>query len=87
MATVTERDREMARRLPDEFLESPDVEAIDRVVQLVAHYWGYHKDTARADLVRVLLPTLRRLLEPEIEPTAVDRDVCEAMVASWLAGQ
>jgi len=87
MATVSERDREMARRLPDEFLNTSEVDALDRVVQLVAHYWGYHKDTARAELVRVLLPTLRRLLEPGIEPTAVDRDVCEAMVASWLAGQ
>ncbi len=87
MAPVTERDREMARRLPDEFLTSPEVDVVDRVVQLVAHYWGYHEDAGRADLVRVLLPTLRRLLEPGVEPTAVDRDVCEAMVASWLAGQ
>jgi len=87
MALFTERDREIARRLPDEFLNSPDVDAVDRVVQLVAHYWGYHEDVARADLVRVLLPTLGRLLEPDIAPTAVDRDVCEAMVASWLAGQ
>ena len=87
MAQVTERDREIARRLPDEFLESPEVEAIDRVVLLAARYWGYHKDTARAELVRVLLPTLRRLLEPDVDPTPVDRDVCEAMVASWLVGQ
>jgi hypothetical protein len=34
------------------------------------------------DLARVLLPTLRTLLELGVEPDDSDPDVCEAIVAS-----
>jgi hypothetical protein len=39
----------------------------------------------RAELAEALLPILERLLEPGKEVTNADRDLCEEVVASWVA--
>jgi hypothetical protein len=84
---VTGRDRKLARQLPEEFLEWPGV-PVDRVVELlVKGHWMFYEAKPRAELAEALLPTLKRLLDSGAEVTEVDRDICEAIVASWIARQ
>jgi hypothetical protein len=86
MATITERDREIARLLPDLFLDLPGTARL-RVRGLVHKYWGFYDARAVANLVQVLLPFLKPLLQPGAEVTDEQRGICEALVTGWVARQ
>ena len=60
---VSDSDRELARGLPDEFLNRVGV-PVDRVVGLVSAHWESHDNPACAELAQVLLPILGDLLQP-----------------------
>jgi hypothetical protein len=86
VAVVTDRDRDLARRLPDEFVKCLGTEA-DRVIALVEDYWPSHGTISMAHLAEALVPILKKLLEPSAEVTDRDRGICEAVVATWLGGR
>ncbi len=86
MAVVTDRDRDLARRLPDEFVECLGTEA-DRVIALVKDYWPSHGTISMAHLAEALVPILGKLLKAGAQVTDRDRGVCEAVVATWLSRQ
>ena len=86
MVEVTEQDREIARRLPDEFLKLSGTPA-GRLTKLVRRYWPHFGAPARAEVTQALLVVLRPLLEPGAEVTDQKRLTCGDIVASWLARQ
>lgn len=86
MATVTDRDRALARGLPDEFLSWPGI-PLDGLLHAVDDYWGQFEIRARCELVGRLLTALAALLEDRTKVMAADRDACEAVVTSWLERQ
>ena len=86
MAMVTERDRELARLLPEIFLDMRLTAGL-RVRGLVHKYWGFYDAQAVANLVQVLLALLKPLLQPGAEVTDKQRGTCEALVADWIARQ
>lgn len=84
MAEVRERDREVGRRLPDEFLRLAGTPA-GRINKLVRRYWPQAAAPARAELIQALLLVLRPLLEPGAAVTDQKRQTCEDIVVSWLS--
>lgn len=86
VAEVTERDREVARRLPDEFLKLSGTPA-GRINKLVRRYWPQAAAPAWAELTQALLLVLRPLLAPGAGVTDQKRLTCEDIVASWLGRQ
>ena len=86
MAGVTDRDRTLARGLPDEFVSWPGI-PLDSLLQLVDSFWGQFEIRARCKLVGELLTALAGLLEERTQVVDADRDACEATVTSWLARQ
>ncbi len=83
MGKVSDRDREIARGLPDEFLRGSGISG-NRVVGLVSTHWGSHDDPARAELAQALLPILEELFHAEAYVTDGHRDLCEGVVTVWL---
>ena len=81
MATVSDGNREIARRLPDEFTQDSD-DPVERVVQLVSLYWGSYEEKQRAELAQALLAVLEGL-----HVTNGHRSDCEAVVMAWLSKQ
>jgi hypothetical protein len=86
MAKVTERDREVARLLPEMFLDMSGTAGL-RVRGLVNNYWGSYAVKACEQLRQVLLPLLKPLFKTGAEVTDEQRDICEALVADWIARQ
>jgi hypothetical protein len=86
VAVATDSDRDLARRLPDEFVKCRGSEA-DCVIELVEQYWSSYGTISRAHLVEALMPILGKLCEPGAQVTDRDRGVCEAIVATWLGRQ
>ncbi len=86
MAGVTDRDRTLARGLPDEFVSWPGI-PLDGLLQVVESSWGQFEIRARCELVSALLTALAGLLEERTYVVDTDRDACEAIVTSWLARQ
>jgi len=84
MTQFSDHDREMARSMPDEFLILSG-NPIDRLVEFVGRTWGTHDLGARAQLAQALLPIVLPLAECEVDVTDQQRDLCEAIVATWLA--
>ncbi|UCG89137.1 MAG: hypothetical protein JSW71_11605 [Gemmatimonadota bacterium] len=87
MSIVSGRDRDAARQLPDRFVKFPIGEAKTRITELVSQYWMSYDAWARAQLVEALLPLLKPLLESGAVVSDQERDLCEGIVASWVAGQ
>jgi hypothetical protein len=86
MDLVPDRDLEIARQLPDEFLYESG-EPLDRVVQLANRHWSDFDYSARADLVQALLPVMLDMLADGAGTTTVHRRLCEAVVAVWRKRQ
>ena len=86
MAKVSDRDREIARGLPDEFLRGSGV-SVNRVVELVSAHWGSYDNPARAKLAQALLPILEELFYAGAYVTDEHRDLCEGVVTVWLERQ
>ncbi len=86
MAQVSDRDRNLARELPEKFL-SESGSAIDRVTELVSQSWMSYDADVRDELVEVLVPVLEPLLESGAVASYRERDLCEGIVASWLTRQ
>ena len=85
MAVVSDRDRQLARRLPDEFLMWP-ARPRERVAELVSAHWMSYDAQPRRELAQALPPVLEELAEPGREATD-PRDLCETIVAVWVARQ
>ncbi len=87
MAQVSQRDRKLARRLPDEFLKLSGT-PIDRVTELVNQSWPSCAALARAQLAHALLLPLEALIDRGgAVITDRKRQACEDLVASWLRRQ
>ncbi len=86
MGKVSDRDREIARGLPDEFLRGSGISG-NRVVGLVSTHWGSHDKPARAELAQALLPILEELFYAGAYVTDEHRDLCEGVVTVWLEKQ
>jgi len=84
MAPMTLTARDIARRLPDEFVELEGA-AAERVGVLVSRYWGSREAEAQAELRHALTYILEELANPGAYISVRHRDLCEALVASWLA--
>jgi hypothetical protein len=79
----TYHERELARRLPDEFAQAGGP-AVDRITGLVSRHWLAQGNVACAELAGALLPVLEGLLEPATPVTESIRDRCEQVVIDWL---
>lgn len=79
--TISDGSREIARRLPEEFLQGSDG-PVERVVELVSLYWGSYEEKQRAELAQALLAVLEGL-----HVTNGHRNDCEAVVLAWLSKQ
>ena len=86
MTDVTQQDRDIARRLADEFLKLSGT-PINRLTELVSRYWRRFDAPARVQLAQVLLLVLRPLLEPGAVVSDQKRQTCEDIVVSWLSKQ
>ena len=86
MAAATARDRQLARDLPDEFLMWP-ARPRERVAELVSAHWMSYDAQPRRELAQALIPVLEELAEPGREATERHRDLCEDVVAGWVARQ
>lgn len=82
MHLVPDRDLEIARQLPEEFLRGSG-DPLDRVVRMVNRYYSGFDFSARADLVQALLPVMLDMLADGGGATTVHRRLCEAVVAVW----
>jgi hypothetical protein len=78
-----DRDRAIARRLPDEFAQAGGG-AVDRITGLVSRHWVYRSGTDRADLAALLLPVLEDLAASRTPVTDQHRDRCESIVVRWI---
>jgi hypothetical protein len=87
MALLQDGDRETARQLPEEFVRSSVVGARERIDGLVSRHWMSYERKERDELIRALLPVLEPLLESGAAPSDREQDLCEAIVASWVARQ
>ena len=76
MAAITARDRQLARRLPGEFLTCPGGPK-ERVVEIVDRSWGSYDTHPTTELAQALLPVLEELAEPGREVTDRHRDLDE----------
>jgi hypothetical protein len=82
VAEVTQRDRKLGRRLPDEFVKLSGT-PINRVTELVTRYWPSCGALARAQLAHALLLPLESLIEPGAALiTNRKRQACEDLVTS-----
>ena len=63
MAQISDRDLELARQLPDDFVEAGGGDAAYRLIELVGENWVRSEIMARAELVEALLPILEPLHE------------------------
>ena len=79
MAHVSDRDLELARRLPDDFTEGGSGSAVHRLIELVGENWVRYEIKARTELVEALLPILERLLEPGAKVTDLERGVSKGI--------
>jgi hypothetical protein len=84
MADITDRDLDLARQLPDEFVAAGHASAAQRLIEIVLENWGRFGIRQRAELVDALLPLLTPLLEPGVRVTDSVRDACRATVAKWI---
>ncbi len=75
MATISDRDRETARRLPDEFLLGSG-DPIDWTADLVRQHWGSYDAKSRIELVQAFVGILEDLDEPGANVTDSQRDLC-----------
>ncbi len=86
MASVSDRDRALARKLPDKFVKMGFPPTL-RIMGLVDDLWKDYPDAERRQLEQVLLMLLEPLAEGGAEPTDNLRDECEAAVTDWLERQ
>ena len=86
VAEVTNRDRDAARHLPDEFMSLSGT-PVSRLSRLVKRYWLASGAPARDELVHALLVLLRPLCKPGAVVTDEIRLACEETVNSWLTTQ
>jgi len=84
---ATDRELELAHRLPDDFVEGGGGSAVQSLIELVGENWDRFAIGTRAELVEALLPILDPLLESGAEVTDRERGVCEAIVAKWMQRQ
>ncbi len=82
MDLVPDRDLEIARQLPDEFLHDSG-DPLDRVVRMVNRHYSGFDYSARADLVQALLPVMLDMVADGAGATTAHRRLCEAVVAVW----
>ncbi len=87
MAQISDRDLELARQLPDDFVGAGGGSAAHRLIELVGENWVRYRISARAELVEALLPILEPLLASRAKVTDRERGVCAAIVAKWLERQ
>jgi hypothetical protein len=87
MVPISDRDLQLARRLPDDIIQAGGGSAAHRLVELVGENWGQYEMRARAELVEALLPIVEPLLEPGAKATDRERGVCQAVVLKWLERQ
>jgi hypothetical protein len=87
MVPISDRDLQLARRLPDDIIQAGGGSVAHRLVELVGQHWGQHEMRARAELVEALLPIVEPLLEAGARVTNRERGVCEAIVLKWLERQ
>jgi hypothetical protein len=83
---ATDRDLELARKLPDDFLAARGGSA-QRLIEIVGDNWIRFPMNARAELVEALLPVVEAVLKREAGARDQDRGVCEAIVAKWMERQ
>ena len=81
MATISDHDREMARRLPDDFLQASG-DPVERVVDLVNRHWGSYEAKQCTELAQALVAILE-----ELSVTDGHRNFCEEVVVGWLSKQ
>ncbi len=86
VAEVTNRDRDAARRLPDEFMSLSGT-PVSRLIRLVKRYWLAGGAPAREELAHALAVLLRPLCKPGAVVTDEIRVACEETVVSWLSTQ
>ena len=86
MALCSERDLEIGRRLPDEFVQrrSTGGDARPVIENLVDLCWWYYD--RRVDLVALLEPILEGLVDPD-QITGKHRRQCEEAVKQWMLSQ
>ncbi len=84
MAMISDRDRETARRLPDEFLLGSG-DPGDRTTDLVRQHWGSYDGKSRIELVQALVGILEDLDDPGANLTDGHRDLCEKVIVGWLS--
>lgn len=86
LAPVTQWDRDVGWRLPDEWirLKSPPAK---RIEWLVKAYYGWYPSTARHELARALLPFLAPLVGSGVEVSDRHREACEHVVVDWASKQ
>lgn len=80
-----DRERAIARRIPDEFAQSGGG-ATHRIAGLVSRHWPEFPSPARSTLAQRLEPILSDLLAPGVPVTERHRDLCEETVLEWLEG-
>ena len=82
------RDRKAARQLPDGFVNSPRaLGAKTRIEELVSKDWKSYDADAREQLVEKLMPVLEPLFDPGAVVGNRERDLCEGIIARWVAAQ
>jgi len=82
---MTQDDRWLARRLPDDYLARSG-DSLMRIETIVAENWWGYDGAAMLGLVERLLPILQQVGAQEDVDDAI-RDCCERAVAKWLAEQ
>ena len=87
MAQVSDRDLQLARQRPDDFVEAGGGSAAHGLIELVGENWVRYQMKARAELVEALLPILEPLLESGAKVTDREQGVCAAIVAKWMERQ
>ena len=87
MARIHDRDLELARQLPDDFVVAGHGSAAYRLIEIVRENWAKHEIKARLELVDALLPVLEPLLEVGARVTEEKRLLCKVIVAKWMERQ
>ncbi len=85
MARITDRDRKIARGLPDEFRKRTGT-ALERMRALVDANWNASAPAQREALAQRLLAILEPLHQGAREVDAAVRVQCVEAVADWIAG-
>lgn len=85
MAVMTDDDRWLARRLPDDFVNRGG-DSYSRVSKIVAENWWEYSGRALTELIEMLLPILEPIRSQGGVTDAL-RSECESTVAAWLASQ